>query len=210
MDESAKCRKPDSGCPIIVLYRDDKINLSMKGISGFESRKRGAGCSRSVTISTGRIARGGPEMPLRAASAIVAGVLAGAAQADQPLPHGGSYEVTFRLELPHLERWAIEKTTTVCVSNAGRPGSLPFPILSDNNPFAECLVGNVRQDGTSLTYEMACDGRGAAKLQASYPLAPNGFSGRIAMTMGAKNMTMTEVQAGRRVGSCELANMRQE
>jgi hypothetical protein len=30
------------------------------------------------------------------------------------------------------------------------------------------------------------------------------------MVMGAKNMTMTEVQAGRRVGSCDLAGMRQD
>jgi hypothetical protein len=33
------------------------------------------------------------------------------------------------------------------------------------------------------------------------------FRARIAMTMGAKNMTMTEVQTGRRIGSCPLAAM---
>jgi hypothetical protein len=149
-------------------------------------------------------------MPLRAASAIAAGLLAGTAQADQPLLQGGSYEVAFRLELPHLEKWAIEKTTRICVSNVERTGKPPFPVLSDNNPFSKCLAKNVRQDGAVLTYEIVCDGRDAAKLQASYALAPRGFSGRIAMTLGAKNMTMTEVQAGRRVGSCDLASMRQD
>jgi hypothetical protein len=147
-------------------------------------------------------------MPLRAASAIVAGLLAGTAQADQPLLQGDSYEVAFRLELPHLERWAIEKTTTICVSNAERRSMPPFPVLSGNNPFSKCPARNLRQDGDVLTYEIVCDGRDPAKLQASYALAPHGFSGRIAMTLGAKNMTMTEVQAGRRVGSCDLASMR--
>jgi hypothetical protein len=147
-------------------------------------------------------------MPLRAASAIVAGLLVGTAQADQPVLQGGSYEVAFRLELPHLERWAIEKTTTICVSNAERGRMPAFPVLSGNNPFSKCLARNLRQEGASLTYEIVCDGRDAAKLQASYALAPHGFSGRIAMIMGAKNMTMTEVQVGRRVGSCDLASMR--
>jgi hypothetical protein len=32
---------------------------------------------------------------------------------------------------------------------------------------------------------------------------PSAFEGRIAMVMGGKNMTMSEVQTGRRVGSCD-------
>jgi hypothetical protein len=35
-----------------------------------------------------------------------------------------------------------------------------------------------------------------------YELSPNAFNGRVAMVMGAKNMTMTEVQHGRRIGEC--------
>jgi hypothetical protein len=31
----------------------------------------------------------------------------------------GSYEITARLELPHLERWAVDKTTTICAFNPG-------------------------------------------------------------------------------------------
>jgi hypothetical protein len=33
------------------------------------------------------------------------------------------------------------------------------------------------------------------------------FTGRIAMVMGAKNMTMTEVQHGRRIGECSPAKL---
>jgi hypothetical protein len=35
---------------------------------------------------------------------------------------------------------------------------------------------------------------------------PGAFEGRIAMVMGGKNMTMTEVQSGRRVGGCDLSS----
>jgi hypothetical protein len=31
------------------------------------------------------------------------------ARAQDRLPQNGSYEITARLELPHLERWAVDK-----------------------------------------------------------------------------------------------------
>jgi len=37
----------------------------------------------------------------------------------------GSYAITTRLELPHLERWAIDKTTTICLSDVAAPRQLP-------------------------------------------------------------------------------------
>jgi len=88
----------------------------------------------------------------------------------------------------------------------GLPSALP-PILSDNNPFAGCAAKNVHQNESRLTFNIVCGGRDAAKAKATYTLAPGGFHARISMTMGAKNMTMTEVQTGRRVGSCPLAVM---
>lgn len=145
-------------------------------------------------------------MSFRAAPIILLAALpASSAQADPPRPVEGLYEVTFRLELPHLERWAIEERKAICVSEALPAGRIPFPPLSDNNPFSACHARNIRQDGEQLTYDIACDGRDAAKAQAVYVLMPHTFSGRIAMTMGAKNMTMTEVQTGRRIGSCDFA-----
>lgn len=127
------------------------------------------------------------------------------AAAEEPIPlRAGSYEITYRLELPHLERWAIEKTTTICVSDAN--GSVPaaLPVLSDNNPFGACTAVNIRQDGSSLGYDIKCEGRDAAKAHAAYTVSSGDFKGRVAMVLGAKNMTMTEVQAGHRVGSCSV------
>jgi hypothetical protein len=120
------------------------------------------------------------------------------------LPKTGSYEITARLELPHLERWAVDKTTIICL-----PASLdddkfpiPIPIVSANNPFAKCSVANLMTQTPKLEYDIVCPGRGTAKGHASYLVSDDTFAGRVAMVLGAKNMTMTEVQQGRRIGNC--------
>ena len=147
-----------------------------------------------------------------AVAVMLVGLLAGAARADDEdmLLRGGSYEVTARLELPHVERWAIDKTTTICVPSADAAGDAPLPVLSGNNPLAKCPARNIRRDGANLTFDIVCDGRNAARAHAVYTLMPRAFKGRIAMVMGAKNMTMTEVQVGHRTGSCDLASAPQE
>jgi hypothetical protein len=118
------------------------------------------------------------------------------------LPQSGSYEITARLELPHLERWAVDKTTIICLPPSLDDDKLPIPIVSANNPFAKCSVANLMMQTSKLEYDIVCPGRGAAKGHAIYLLSNDTFSGRVAMVLGAKNMTMTEVQQGRRIGNC--------
>jgi Protein of unknown function (DUF3617) len=133
---------------------------------------------------------------------------AGQAQADPlPLP-SGVYEITSRLELPHLERWAIDHTTRVCLSGPDTSGAIPVPVLSANTPFEACTATNVTAGAGVLAYDIVCPGRDAARAHAVYALAPDRFAGRVAMVMGAKNMTMTEVQHARRIGDCEPATRR--
>ena len=149
---------------------------------------------------------------LRAISAMaLVGLLAGVAQADptDALLQDGSYEVKVRLELPNVVNWAADKTTTICVANADGTNDRPLPVLSTNNPLAKCPARNVRREGATLSFDIVCDGRGAARAHAVYTLMPGAFAGRIAMVMGGKNMTMTEVQAGRRIGSCDPASAAQ-
>jgi Protein of unknown function (DUF3617) len=122
--------------------------------------------------------------------------------AEGRLPQGGSYELTARLELPHLERWAVDKTTIVCLPNVRSGNALPIPVVSANNPFAKCSAANLAADSSKLEYDIVCPGRGAAKGHATYILSTGTFSGRVAMVMGGKNMTMTEVQQARRIGEC--------
>ncbi len=115
----------------------------------------------------------------------------------------GLYEVRFRLELPHLETHAVDRTATICIDQSEpkrhRP---PVPLLSQNDIFADCEFENVRKIEEGFSYDIACTGRGAARATATYTTAPDRFKSRIAIIQGAKNMTMTEVQHGRRVGNC--------
>jgi hypothetical protein len=142
------------------------------------------------------------------AAILLPSVLAGGADAGETTPlQGGSYEISYRLELPHLERWAIDKQRTVCIAETREP---VLPVLSPNTPFAKCRTQNWRREGAGLSYDIVCDGRASARAHAAYRYGPTEFTGRIAMVMGAKNMTMTEVQSGRRAGSCDLANAARE
>lgn len=109
----------------------------------------------------------------------------------------GAYEVTFRLELPHVESGPGE-TRTVCLAD---PES-GFAVLSANNPLAHCPMRNFRREAGELMFDIVCPGGNSAKAQALFDLRADAFDGRIAMNMGGKNMTMTEVQRGRRIGDC--------
>jgi len=125
-----------------------------------------------------------------------------ALRAEPRSPTAGSYEITARLEVPHLERWGVDKTTIICLLDSLSPGNIPIPVVSANNPFAKCSAANLLAEGSKLEYDIVCHERGAARGHAVYQLSSNAFTGRIAMVMGAKNMTMTEVQHARRIGEC--------
>jgi Protein of unknown function (DUF3617) len=81
------------------------------------------------------------------------------------------------------------------------------PVVSANNPFVKCSATNLAADGTKLEYDIVCRERGSARGHAVYELSTNAFIGRITMVMGAKNMTMTEVQHARRIGDCSPAKI---
>ena len=54
----------------------------------------------------------------------------GQTAADPLLSRSGLYEVISRLELPHLERWAIDKKTWVCLFSRVESHAIPLPVLS--------------------------------------------------------------------------------
>src|SRR5262245_17236771 len=131
----------------------------------------------------------------------------GAAAGDWPL-EAGAYRIRYRLELPHVERWSVEKTDAACLAGPPAAGRTQLPILSANMPFKGCTIKALHATGKVLEYDIGCPGRGAAKAHAVYTLSVGGFEARIFMTMGGKNMTMTEVQQGRRLGTCAVASSR--
>lgn len=114
----------------------------------------------------------------------------------------GRYEVAVNLELPHVEDAGAVKTATICIAPDAPGGTLGLVVLSENNPLAKCPASDVRQDGDTITFKIACPGGNAAIASATYTLIQDHFKGRITMKMGGKNMTMTETQTGKRVGEC--------
>jgi len=135
-------------------------------------------------------------------------LLAGSGEAGEASLQAGAYAIRHRLELPHVERWAVERIDVACIPETlgSEPPEPMLPILSANMPFKRCIAKAWQLDDKRLDYDIVCPGRGAAKAHASYVLSGDGFTARIFMTMGAKNMTMTEVQSGRRLGSCAVAS----
>jgi hypothetical protein len=123
---------------------------------------------------------------------------------DAPGLQPGNYEVTIRLELRHVEM-AAPKVATICVTETGTGGLI---VLSENNPLARCPASNVRRNGDTLTFDIVCPGGNQAVGSARYTVAPQHFTGVIAMKMGGKNMTMTEYQVGRRIGNCVAGSPR--
>lgn len=118
----------------------------------------------------------------------------------------GSYEIEVRLELPFLDTAGAKKAETICVTADKGNGTHGLAVLSENNPLAKCPASNIHQNGNMLTFDIVCPGGNAARASATYTLAAETFKGRIAMKMGGKNMTMTEIQTGHRTGDCAVSD----
>jgi Protein of unknown function (DUF3617) len=116
----------------------------------------------------------------------------------------GAYEVSVRLELPHIEAAIAPKIARICV--ASDSGTSGLRVLSDNNPLGQCPASHVNHQGGTLSFDIVCPGENEAKGWAEYTIRADGFEGAIAMMMGGKNMTMTEYQSARRLGDCAVSN----
>ncbi|KAB1070235.1 DUF3617 family protein [Methylobacterium planeticum] len=127
------------------------------------------------------------------------GLSASAAPAAEAMP--GAYTVETRVELPHLEDLNSRSLASLCITaDAERAHGLGS--LSANTPLAGCPLANVDRAGEVLTFDIVCAGKNQARGSARFVMAAERFEGRITMRLGGKNMTMTEVQSGRRTGPC--------
>ncbi|WP_233383756.1 DUF3617 domain-containing protein [Methylobacterium sp. C25] len=115
----------------------------------------------------------------------------------------GSYEVEVKLELPHLEDMTQKKIAQICLSADAGSDNHGIAVLSDNNPLSKCPFSNIYEGTDQISFDILCEGKNSAKAKANYVFSADRFQGRITMQMGGKNMTMTEVQSGRRIGACE-------
>jgi hypothetical protein len=133
------------------------------------------------------------EIISRSMTTMAAMCIASAAAALEP----GEYEVSVRLDLPHVDGAAAARMTLICVT-AGGSGTHGLTVLSANNPFRGCAASNIREDGGTLLFDIVCADPNAATASARYTFREQDFDGAIEMKMGGKNMTMTERQRGHR------------
>ena len=115
----------------------------------------------------------------------------------------GAYEIEVTLELPHVFDANTRKIERLCLGSK-QSITLGLVVLSNNNPLGKCPAFNARSSTSTLSFDVACQGSNAAAGHARYELMPEHFRGRIEMKMGGKNMTMTEIQVGHRIGTCEM------
>lgn len=108
----------------------------------------------------------------------------------------GLYAIEYRLEMPHLERYGIATHVERCTDGTR------LPIISTRNTFETCDLQDRINDHDRLRYSLVCEGTSTARAFAEYKPAPGGFTGRIFVKMGGKNMTMTEVQSGTWLREC--------
>jgi hypothetical protein len=119
----------------------------------------------------------------------------------QSMLRDGEYEIEVSLELPFVIDTSTRKVEHACLGGSISQ-TMGLAVLSDNNPLARCPITDERTSPNTLSFEVACPGVNAARGHAAYQLWGDTFRGRIEMKMGGKNMTMTEVQTGRRIGDC--------
>ncbi|MCB1485629.1 MAG: DUF3617 family protein [Hyphomicrobiaceae bacterium] len=115
----------------------------------------------------------------------------------------GAYEIEVTLELPYVVDTNTRKFERLCLGPE-RSDTLGLMVLSNNNPLGKCPTSNAKSSTSRLSFDVACPGVNAATGHALYEIRSDGFQGRIDMKMGGKNMTMTEVQVGHRIGTCDM------
>ena len=108
----------------------------------------------------------------------------------------GLYAIEYRLELPHLERFGVDTRVERCTEGES------LPIFSAKNAFENCSLEDRVIEEKRLRYSLICEGVSTGRAFADYKLTLDGFSGRVLVKLGGKNMTLTEVQSGRWLSEC--------
>jgi hypothetical protein len=125
-------------------------------------------------------------------------VLPVAAGADG-LPHG-AYRVSVEVALPNVETRDYGFETVICWRGT-EDAAMPLGPLGPG-PLAAC-PSHARDTGEGVAVATACPGPNAGFAAGTYRSTQGGFTGRVEMDLGGKNMTLAEIQRGIRTGACE-------
>ena len=136
---------------------------------------------------------------MRRTALLLACLAAPGAGAAGGLPEG-AYRVAVHVAIPNVETRDYDFETEICWRGAADP-AMPLGPLGPG-PLARC-PSHARDTAEGVTVATACEGANAGFATAAYRATPVGFSGEVAINLGGKNMTVSEVQRGTRTGSCE-------
>jgi Protein of unknown function (DUF3617) len=114
----------------------------------------------------------------------------------------GLYQVEVRISLPNVQDVAEPLVLTRCVSPADLESGQAFFVLSDN-PLKNCGLLEYQSSADTAIYRITCPGPNMGSAVAVFETSRTAYHGSIKMNMGGKNMTMSETQAGKRIGDCE-------
>ena len=137
--------------------------------------------------------------PATLAGAVLAAAGGPAAMADGKLT-GGLYRVEVVVEMPNVLRPMPFDVVERCVTEGETDGA--FLRIVSNPKIAECPLVSRSLDRNRLTLEVVCAKLNTGRASARYELGEASYTGRIEVTMGGKNMTMTEIQRVVRLGDC--------
>src|SRR5258708_29162935 len=121
--------------------------------------------------------------------------------AAEPLLTAGMYQIEVRIALPNVQDAAAPMVLTRCVSAGDLKSGQAFFILS-HNPLRNCDLLDYQVTGGAASYRIACPGPNRGRAVALFETTATTYRGSIKMNMGGKNMTMSETQAGKRIGDC--------
>jgi hypothetical protein len=136
-----------------------------------------------------------------AAVSVIAALAATGSGAGERSPAPGLYRVEVRISLPNVQDTADPLVLTRCVSPADLKSGQAFFVLSDN-PLKNCPLLDYQVAADMATYRVACPGPNRGSAVAVFEITGTTYRGSIKMNMGGKNMTMSETQAGKRIGDC--------
>jgi len=137
----------------------------------------------------------------RTAYSVAALLLGTAAWASDDAIQPGAYEITARIEMPHLEENLRYSTTRESHCLRRHDLSSVFPILQHES-LAGCSLGEESREGSTFRFVLVCQNPQAASGTARLDSGPGRIAGLLEIKMGGKNMTFTQRIEATRLGEC--------
>jgi hypothetical protein len=112
----------------------------------------------------------------------------------------GAYRVAVHVAIPNVETRDYDFAAEICWRGVA-DGAMALGPLGPG-PLARC-PSEARDTAEGVTVTTRCEGPNAGFAVAAYRRTADGFTGRVEIDLGGKNMTVAEVQRGTRTGACE-------